>query len=258
MGYYSIQDYAVYILLMFAVLWFLYRYVLSRIRLDRDFLLASMPYVLVGILVRILADVGFFPRSQWWSITPGVYMVALGVGLLALTTGILLTKGFGVDYWIFPLITGIVLNAVLIYYLNPYIKNPVVILYPLAIAAFLTGIIYLISSISRSWQGIFRKQENIAIIFAHILDGSASFYGIEFYGFLEEHLLPRFLIGLAGNAIIMIPLKLSVILIVLYLLERWHMGEEEKDETLYKMLKFVIFILGIGPGLRNSILPSFQ
>jgi len=256
MGYYSIQDYIVYIPILFAVLWLLYRYFFTRISLDRDFLLASMPYVLAGILVRALADVWFFPRSQWWSITPGVYILAIGMGLVAMLMGILLNKRFGVDYWGFPLIAGVLADGILIYYLVPYIKNPLVIIYPVAIAAFLTGIVYFVASTTKT--GIFRKPDNIAIIFAHLLDGSSSFYGIEYYGFLEEHILPRFFIDFAGNAIIMIPLKLLVVLIVLYLLERWYLEEEEKDETLYKMLKFVILILGIGPGLRNSILPSFQ
>ncbi len=256
MGYYSIQDYVVYILILIAILWILYRYLFIRIKLNRDFLLASMPYVLAGILVRILADVGFFPRSQWWSITPGVYVLALGAGLLALAMGILLNRRFGTDYWLFPLAAGAVADGILIYYLIPYIKNPLVILYPVAIAAFITGIVYFASS--TPGLRIFRKQENVAIIFAHLLDGTSSFYGIEYYGFLEEHLLPRLLIDFAGNAIIMIPLKLLVILTVLYLLEKWYREEEEKDETLYKMLKLVILILGIGPSLRNSILPSFQ
>ncbi|MBU4406834.1 MAG: DUF63 family protein, partial [Candidatus Altiarchaeota archaeon] len=228
----------------------------ARIKLDRDFLLASMPYVLVGILVRVLADAGVFPRSQWWSITPGIYVLAIGAGLVALAMGILLRRLSGVGYWVFPLIAGVLADGILIYHLIPHIKNPLVILYPVAIAAFLTGIVYLVSSTPKT--GIFRKPDNIAIIFAHLLDGSASFYGIEYYGFLEEHLLPRLLIDFAGNAIIMIPLKLLVILIVLYLLESWYLEEEIKDETVYKMLKLVILILGIGPGLRNSILPSFQ
>ncbi|MBU4201622.1 MAG: DUF63 family protein [Candidatus Altiarchaeales archaeon] len=256
MGYYSIQDYVVYILILIVILWLLYKYLFARIKLDRDFLLASMPYVLVGILVRVLADAGVFPRSQWWSITPGIYVLAIGAGLVALAMGILLRRLSGVGYWVFPLIAGVLADGILIYHLIPHIKNPLVILYPVAIAAFLTGIVYLVSSTPKT--GIFRKPDNIAIIFAHLLDGSASFYGIEYYGFLEEHLLPRLLIDFAGNAIIMIPLKLLVILIVLYLLESWYLEEEIKDETVYKMLKLVILILGIGPGLRNSILPSFQ
>ena len=256
MGYYSIQDYVVYILILIVILWLLYKYLFARIKLDRDFLLASMPYVLAGILVRVLADAGVFPRSQWWSITPGIYVLAIGAGLVALAMGILLRRLSGVGYWVFPLIAGVLADGILIYYLIPHIKNPLVILYPVAIAAFLTGIVYFVSSTPKT--GIFRKPDNIAIIFAHLLDGSASFYGIEYYGFLEEHLLPRLLIDFAGNAIIMIPLKLLVILIVLYLLERWYLEEEIKDETVYKMLKLVILILGIGPGLRNSILPSFQ
>jgi len=253
MGYYSIQDYLVYIAILIGILWFFYRYFFQRIKLDRNLILASIPYILAGILVRVLADAGFFPRSQWWSVTPGVYILAIGTGLISLLIGLLLKKS---HYWVFPLIIGLAIDGILLYYLLPYIKNPVVILYPIALAAFLTAVVYLASSTPK--LKIFQKQENTAIIFAHILDGSASFYGIHYHGFLEEHLLPRFLIELAGNAIIMIPLKLSIVLIVIYLIEKWYQEEKKKDETLYRLLKFVIFILGIGPGLRNSILPSFQ
>jgi len=253
MGYYSIQDYIVYITILLAILWIFYRYFFSRVKLDRDFLIATASYILAGILVRVLADVDFFPRNQWWSITPGVYVLAIGAGLIAVFIGILLKRS---DYWIFPLIIGLTIDGILLYNLIPYITNPAVILYPIVLALVLTAVVYLASSTPK--LEIFRRKENTAIIFAHLLDGSSSFYGIHYFGFLEEHLLPRFLIEMAGNAIIMIPLKLSVVLMVIYLFEKWYREEEKKDETLYRLIKFVIFILGIGPGLRNSLLPSFQ
>ncbi|MFQ5800674.1 MAG: DUF63 family protein [Candidatus Hydrothermarchaeales archaeon] len=49
----------------------------------------------------------------------------------------------------------------------------------------------------------------------------------------------------------MIPLKIVVILGALYLLDRW---KEEESDLYYKMVKFVFFIFGFGPGTRDALL----
>ncbi|RLG57409.1 MAG: hypothetical protein DRN95_05620 [Candidatus Hydrothermarchaeota archaeon] len=78
-----------------------------------------------------------------------------------------------------------------------------------------------------------------------MLDGSGTFIGINYYGFGEEHILTEYLINIAGTSLIIIPVKLIIILLALYILEK------EDEES--KIIKVVLFILGFGPGLRNSL-----
>ncbi|MFQ5888095.1 MAG: DUF63 family protein, partial [Candidatus Hydrothermarchaeales archaeon] len=133
---------------------------------------------------------------------------------------------------------------------------------PLVLASAITLAIYVVSDFFEVSK-VFRTKENIVIIFSHILDGSATFVGINLFHFTEEHILPEFLINMAGgNAIIMIPLKIVVILLALYIIEEWYQEEIETGEDMettenyYKMFKFIFFILGAGPGLRDTLLPA--
>jgi len=50
----------------------------------------------------------------------------------------------------------------------------------------------------------------------------------------------------------MFPLKLFVVGLALYLMETWY--QEEGEELYYKIIKVTMFVLGIGPGMRNALL----
>lgn len=255
MGVYSPVDYVICIAILLFVLWFLLRYLFSRIRLDRDFIKAISPYILIGIFIRLLVDVGFFDGSRLWNVTPGVYIITIFLGLVFVGLGLWVSQRFKIPYWYIPLGIGILILLPITYELFSHLVHPERIPYPLTLASAILFLVYITSK----YFGIdiFQKKENLAIIFSHLLDGCATFIAYNHYGFYEEHLLPIYLISLVGNnAIIMVPIKLALILSVIYLIERWYVEEKEKDELLYKVIKLIIFILGIGPGLRDMLLPS--
>ncbi len=254
MAEYTPQDYLIYFAILLVILWFFSNVFFKRIKFDDKFLLLASPYIVFGITLRMLSDVGIVERNQLWNITPGVYIVTVAAGLAGVGVGLLIKRYYDIEYWKFPLAAGTILALFTTYNLAIHVSHPVRILYPFGLAAIITGAIYLASGLS-SITAIFKKRSNIAIIFAHLLDGSATFIGIDFYHFTEEHLLPDYLISLAGSAFVMIPLKIVVVLPVLYLVERWGIEDEGKIHE-YHILKFVLFILGFGPGLRDAILPG--
>ncbi len=254
MAEYTPQDYLIYFAILLFILWFFSNVFFKRIKFDDKFLLLVSPYIVFGITLRMLSDVGVVERNQLWNITPGVYIVTVAAGLAGVGVGLLIKRYYGIEYWKFPLAAGTILALFTTYNLVIHVNHPVRILYPFGLAAIITGAIYFASGVS-SITAIFKKRSNIAIIFAHLLDGSATFIGIDFYHFTEEHLLPDYLISLAGTAFVMIPLKIVVVLPVLYLVERWGIEDEGKIHE-YHILKFVLFILGFGPGLRDAILPG--
>jgi uncharacterized membrane protein len=91
------------------------------------------------------------------------------------------------------------------------------------------------------------SRENLSILSAHFLDASATFTALTFFGYLEQHVLPRALIDPIGP-MVMFPLKIVVLLPVLYLIDRY--AEDSQFKTL---LKLVVLILGLAPGLRDVI-----
>ncbi|MFQ6136069.1 MAG: DUF63 family protein [Candidatus Hydrothermarchaeales archaeon] len=262
MAVYTIQDYVIAIAILLVILWLCSKYLLALVAFDEKFLLTLMPYIIFGIALRMMVDIGIFKASKYWNVTPGVHVVTVVFASIALGIGLLINRYTGREYWHFPFVMGSIGAGFFLVRLLQHMTHPGRMIYAIALATSTTLVIYVISGFF-DVSKIFREKENAAIIFAHLLDGSATFVGINVFHFTEEHLLPGYLISLAGgNAIVMIPLKIMVILLALYVIERWYLEEilitddPQKTEGYYDIFKFVFFILGIGPGLRDTILPA--
>ena len=272
MGVYQPIDYVIYIGILFILMFVALRFLFNKIKIDKYFVITISPYMITAIAIRVLTDVEFFPRSKLWSITPGVYIVSFVLAFLFILIGYELEKKDIIAYWKLPLIVGCIPLIYLLYNLSNYINFPSRLIIPPLMALSITAAVYMFSPII--YRPI-REFENIAMIFGHLLDGCATFYAINYFGFGEEHLLPLFLIDLSGNAIIMVPLKLALILVVVYLLDNLYKEEKvtfkEKEisilglkfristlmmENFYLSLKVIVFILGFGPGVRDTLLPA--
>ncbi|HIH62047.1 MAG TPA: DUF63 family protein, partial [Methanobacteriales archaeon] len=81
----------------------------------------------------------------------------------------------------------------------------------------------------------------------HLFDASTTFVAVDFYGYWEQHVLPTFLTNITNTAFVMFPLKILIILTVLYFIEGF------EDKYVKNTLKISIFILGLAPGLRNFL-----
>lgn len=262
MAAYTVQDYIVAIIILLTIIWLCANYLFNYVSFDEKFLLAISPYIVFGIAFRMMVDIGVFEKSKYWSVTPGIQIVSVLFATLAITIGLLINKYTGKPYWHFPFLIGSIGAAYYLIRLVSHMIHPERMVYPIVLASAITLVIYVVSDFFKSTK-IFRTKENIIIIFSHLLDGSATFVGINLFHFSEEHILPELLINMAGgNAIIMIPLKIVVILLALYIIEEWYKEELETGEDLketenyYKIFKFIFFILGAGPGLRDMILPA--
>ncbi len=273
MGVYQPQDYVIYIGILFILMLISLRFLFNKIKIDKYFIIAISPYMINAILIRVLADVEFFPRSKLWSITPGVYVISFILAFFFILIGYELEKKGLFSYWKLPLVVGILPMIYLLYNLFFYINYPLRLFVPPLMALSITAAVHFLSPL---FYKPIKEFENTAMIFGHLLDGCATFYAINYFGFGEEHLLPLFLIDLSGNSIIMIPLKLALILVVVYLLDNLYKEEKatfkEKEisimgikikitklmmENFYLSLKVIVFILGFGPGVRDTLLPAF-
>ena len=258
MGYYQPQDYVVYIGILIVILLVLWK-VFQKLKLDKDFVKAIIPYMFVGIFIRVLADKEFFPFDQMWSVTPGVYITSILLASFFIVIGLIAQKYSGLSYWIIPFVAGVLISAYLFVQIAGYFTHPERMIYPIGLALSITTLVYAVAVIFK--QKFLARLDNLAIIFAHQLDAASTFIAINQYGFYEEHILPGFFISLFGNnAIIMIPIKLLIVALALYYLEEWYSqeGGTERSKTLYTMAKLLLFIIGIGPGSRNTMLPALN
>ena len=94
---------------------------------------------------------------------------------------------------------------------------------------------------------------NILIAWAHFFDASATYRGIEHYGYLEKHVLPRIAIDLTGTPLVMFALKLVIIVAAVYLLDRYLNEEFMEYPYLKNLIKFILIVLGAAPAVRNTL-----
>ncbi|WP_456474352.1 DUF63 family protein [Candidatus Pyrohabitans sp.] len=250
MAVYTPLDYVRGFILLIIILWLLKRYLFTRVDLDRDFMIALIPPIVFAITIRLLADAGVYEKSQWWSVTPGIYVLGVAYGSVLVGTGLFLQERYGIRYWKVVLVLGAVTVPYFLIRLISEMSSPIRFFYPVALAAVLTIGVEAVARVAN--LKFLRTSGNQGIIFAHFLDASGTFIGIDYFHFSEEHILPEIIINLAGTALVMIPLKLVVVGAVLYLLEKWRL--EEGEDVYYRIIKVTIFILGFGPGTRNSLL----
>ncbi len=250
MAVYTITDYIIALVLLFIILYLLPRYLFKRIALDEHLFIALAPIILLTISIRVLVDAGMYPKSQFWSVTPGIYLLGLLVGLVAISMGIFIGERLGKEYWTVSFAISAPFALYFFVKFASHMAFPIRFFYPLALALSVTALVHFLSPSVRGLDFL-KTKSNISIIFAHMLDASGTFVGVDYYGFFEEHPLPEFIINLAGTAAIMIPLKLLVVSLALYYLEK---SAKPEDDLYYKMLKSVFFVLGICPGTRNALI----
>ncbi len=252
MAVYTPIDYIIGITILLVIMWLASKLVFPKIDLDMHFAFAMAPVIVFTIAVRVLADAGVFEKNDYWSVTPGIYILGTMYAIMVLIVGKALERRNITFYWKGSVLAGTPLALYYSYRLYAEMTNPPLIFEPHLLALILTAAIYIVSGQGDSTR-FFREKTNISIIYGHMLDGSATFIGIDKYGFSEEHILPELLINTAGTAFVMIPLKIVLVLGALYLLEKWS-EEEEGSDLYYRMVKFVFFIFGFGPGMRDSLL----
>ena len=91
----------------------------------------------------------------------------------------------------------------------------------------------------------------LILYFGHIFDGSATFLGIDEYGYIEKHVLPSGFIYYFGTAAVMLPLKFLVVTGVIAALESEE--SKEQEQQMVNLLLLFLLTLGLAPGTRDVL-----
>jgi uncharacterized membrane protein len=212
-----------------------------RIKIDRNFFIGLLPFIIYGGWTRALRDHGLGIYQQWWWCSPPIYILITGIALTTLGAGIILQKYTKIKYYQVWLVVG---TALLIYNAS---LTAITNWYAVGMILGLVGIWAAIFFGFHYFKPKLLSLPNAGIIVAHLLDASASFTAIQFFGYYEQHVLPGFLIGLTGPWI-MFPLKIIVVLAVLLAIDKY-----SNDKFFNNFLKIVILILGLALGMRDFL-----
>lgn len=91
----------------------------------------------------------------------------------------------------------------------------------------------------------------LILYFGHFFDGSATFLGIDEYGYIEKHVLPSGFINYFGTAAVMLPLKFLVVTGVIAALESEE--SKEQEQQMVNLLLLFLLTLGLAPGTRDVL-----
>ncbi|MDD1716193.1 MAG: DUF63 family protein [Methanolinea sp.] len=257
---YNVVDTLTYALVLILCIYIIYRW-LSRssiIRIDRDFVLCTLPYVVMGGLLRVVEDTGMITSDwQFLLVTPLIYFVMFlyTAGALVISAT-LQEQGVIPDYHKPYLIAGIAGAAVTLGVLLSFgagngILSVQVFATIMAMAVASTLAVYGVMRYLLKWTYV-GDPLYLSLIFGQLLDASATSYGIELHplSYVEVHVVGSNLIAWTGTAFSMFPLKLLVLFPGIYILERFR---HEGAEALWHLILLAMITVGLAPGIRDMM-----
>jgi uncharacterized membrane protein len=214
-----------------------------KIKIDNDFAIGIIPYVVLGGLLRALEDAGTF--NTFWLITPLIYVTIFIIAFIALFGSKLIEMKTKYKYHKIWFAIG--MAVVLVFTAQLKITNVKGMALIIGITLMWAALLIILKKISsKTKASSFFSWENTALLGVHMFDATTTFVALSFFPYFEQHVLPSFLIELFGPAVMFV-LKFAVISAALYLLDK-----EAKNEQ-NKFVKIIVLILGLAPGLRNAL-----
>lgn len=256
---YNIVETLTFALILIVSLYLIYEWLRrEQIDVNREFVLATIPFVVLGALVRSIYDTGMVTSdSRFLLVTPLIYFVLFfftasvlivsrafetrgmirnclewyrNIGIASSAAVALLLVHWGLTR------TTIALDVILII-------GGMAIVSSLAVWGFMRYIM--------RWEYVTDTLFKI-LIFGQLLDASATAYGIDLHplGYVEEHVVGSALIAWTGTAFIFFPLKIVVLLPAIYLM---HTYKKEIQPAFWHLVILAMIIVGLGPGLRDMV-----
>jgi len=218
----------VFVYLIFWILKFL------KIRVDRRLAIAISPYIILGSSLRVLKDAEIIENCLFQ--TPAIYFFTLGITLSLLIITTIIERKKNIPYYKIMFIIGLFLIGPILGVIQ--YRN-------------FTGIGYIIAYLI-PWTIILKLipwlKENKVVTGLHTFDGTVTFVSLNYFGYYEQHVLPRYLINLFGNPFSFVILKFMALVIILFIIDRY---SEDKEFNNY--IKLIIGILGAATGTRDFL-----
>ena len=249
---YTVFNTVVYTLILVVFILAIIK-IFKKIEIDPLSIICSIiPFVIFGCLIRALVDNGVFPKTVFL-ITPGIYILVGLLTILSFLFSLELFRRKDIDYRYTLFIIGMVLLIPTLFFIPNLNIKPII--YILSTFIFVSLIVFLIFHIGEkllknysSIAKLLSDKINRAIISAHLFDASTTVIAVECFNYYEQHVLPNAINQLFGTYATMFPMKIIVVLSVLYIIDQYI-----DDLTIKNLLKLTVFVLGLAPGMRNFL-----
>jgi uncharacterized membrane protein len=263
---YNVVDTLTYAIILVIGVYILYRWMSSSTYLaesgftfDYRFILATVPYVILGGLVRVIEDTGMI-TSDWkyLLITPLIYFTLFFfvIGVMFLSRYLTL-KGITQNFFQFYAFAGaaaVVIASIIL--LAWSTTHHGVDLFILAIIPLMgitaTVIVWAVMKYALKWTYV-SDPVYLTLLFGQLLDASATSYGIDLHPsvqYVEQHVVGSALIDMTGTAFVMFPLKLVVLFPAVYFME---MYRKEANPAFWHLVLLAMIVVGFAPGVRDMV-----
>ena len=220
-----------------------------KIKFDSRFMFSLIPYILLGITVRVLEDISLVERSLnpfefgFYTYTPGVWLFVAAITIAALLVSVFISRRSKFEFYlpftsigIVAALPTVILNLLLF---QNWISFFVVAVLIFAIVAF---VVLVFKKVLK--HNLFDNNMNILALAGQVIDGSATFIATQFLNCGEQHPLSEAILNV--NGLLFIVVKVLLVIVILYYVDR-----EIKSENLRGFIKIVIAILGFSTGMRG-------
>ena len=256
---YNHFDMITYVIILFAGVYAVLK-LLNKlsVRIDEKFVIATIPYIFMGSVFRVIEDADLLkPPVKYFFITPIIFFV-----IFAICFGILLLLRYLEkiqkirNYIRAYAIAGVILSlagiAILIFNSSSNL-NINILTYSLVPAIILT---WLISKVSPAiGMTYLRNRMYLFAIFSFLLDSFTTYIGVDMFGYTNKHPFSSFLPSVFGTGAVLIPISLILVMVIVFLLEKESMEDQNKDEKY--MMTLTLIVLGFSMGARNLLAMVF-
>lgn len=205
-----------------------------KVKFDKRLALAVSPFVLLGSSMRILEDSGILHGRLF--ITPGIYFLIFGVTISTLLISLFLERKRGIPYFKPMFIVGLILTSLILGILQ--YKNFLGVFYVV-----LYSIPWIILLKVIPWL-----KENKIVTGLHLFDANTTFVSMSYFGYYEQHVVPRYLINLFGTPFSFVILKFIALVVILFIIDKY-----SDDKEFNNYIKLIIGILGAATGTRDFL-----
>ncbi|MCZ7384341.1 MAG: DUF63 family protein [Candidatus Methanoperedens sp.] len=256
---YNHFDMVTYVIILFAGVFAILKLLNKlQIKVDENFVIATIPYIFMGSVFRVIEDAGLLkPPVKYFFITPLIYFVIFAIcfGILLFTRYLEEIKKIR-NYIRVYATAGVVLSvagiAIIVYY-NPSNWNLGILVYSLVPAIALTEIIKRVSPAVR--MTYLRSRMYSFVIFSFMLDSFTTYIGVDLLGYTNKHPFSSLLASIFGTGAVLIPLSLILVLLIIFLLEKDSNKDKKQDEKY--MMTLTLIVLGFSMGARNLVAIAF-
>ncbi len=256
---YNHFDMITYVIILFAGVYAVLKLLNKlKIRVDEEFVIATVPYIFMGSVFRVIEDADLLnPPVKYFFITPIIFFVVFAIcfGTLLLARyleNIRKIKNHIRAYAIAGAVLSLAGIAILIFN-GSFNLNINILVYSLVPAIILTWFVRKVSpAIGMTYL---RSRMYSFAIFSFLLDSLTTYIGVDLLGYTNKHPFSSFLTSIFGTGAILIPLSLILVIMIILLLEKDSREDQDKGEKY--MLTLTLIVLGFSMGARNLLAMVF-